>query len=131
MLNETELDLIHEALCDPADQALWFYHQNLMLTFDPEKGAQTMAPNLTDNNRLEYVRKEIEFIEEMLDDFDDCKWVYQALIDCTLLGSKIEGQLGNKEKQRIKDWLSRLKKMDSLRMGRWIDLEHSLQLKTN
>lgn len=99
-----------------------------MLTFDSRKSSDTMAPNLTDKERLEYLEKEIVFVEEMLEDFDDCKWIYQALIDCTLLKSRIQGELADEEKQRVKDWLSQLKSMDSLRMGRWNDLETSLSI---
>ncbi|KAL9620677.1 MAG: hypothetical protein Q9160_004813 [Pyrenula sp. 1 TL-2023] len=128
MLTAVELNLIHDALCDPADQALWFYHQNLMLTFAPSHSSENMAPNLTDEERLEYLEKELVFVEEMLEDFDDCKWIYQALIDCTLLKSRLQGTLAEEEKQRVKDWLSELKSMDSLRTGRWNDLEKSLPI---
>lgn len=87
-----------------------------------------MAPNLTEDDRLEYVKKEIEFIEEMLEDLDDCKWVYQALINCSLLQSKIRRKLEDREKKRVRDWLDKLKVLDPLRTGRWVDLEHSLNL---
>ncbi|CEL05347.1 Putative Protein geranylgeranyltransferase type II, alpha subunit [Aspergillus calidoustus] len=126
MLNG-ELDLIHRALCDPYDQSLWFYHQNLMCIFDPVKSSRTMAPNLTKAERLEYLRREIEEIQEMLDGAEDCKYLYQALIDCTLLAARVEGTTPEgDQKQRVLDWLSELKQQDPLRAGRWLELEQSL-----
>lgn len=122
----SELKLIHRALFDPYDQSLWFYHQNLMCTFDPARSAQTMAPNLSDSERLDYIRKEIEAIEDLLDGAEDCKWIYQALIDCTLLASKIEGTMSSEAKENVLKWLTELKKLDPLRRGRWIDFEKSI-----
>ncbi|KAL4780735.1 hypothetical protein BJX76DRAFT_337218 [Aspergillus varians] len=124
---DDELGLIHRALCDPYDQSLWFYHQNLMCTFDPTKSSQTMAPNLTKIERLDYIRREIEEIQEMLDGAEDCKYLYQALIDCTLLAARVEETPPDGEqKSQVLDWLSELKKLDPLRAGRWLELEQSL-----
>ncbi|KAL4738308.1 hypothetical protein BDV11DRAFT_138539 [Aspergillus similis] len=124
---DDELELIHRALCDPYDQSLWFYHQNLMCIFDPAKSSQTMAPNLSKTERLNYIRREIEKIQEMLDGAEDCKYLYQALIDCTLLAARVEGTtLNEDEKTQILGWLSELKKLDPLRAGRWLELEQSL-----
>ncbi|KAL4953133.1 hypothetical protein BDW69DRAFT_166046 [Aspergillus filifer] len=124
---DDELDLIHRALCDPYDQSLWFYHQNLLCTFDPAKSSQTMAPNLTQTERLEYVHREIEEIQEMLDGAEDCKYLYQALIDCTLLAARVGGTKPEGEQRaQLLDWLSELKKLDPLRAGRWLELEQSL-----
>ncbi|PYH45233.1 Rab geranylgeranyltransferase BET4 [Aspergillus saccharolyticus JOP 1030-1] len=124
---DDELELIHRALCDPFDQSLWFYHQNLMCVFDPTVAAHTMAPNLSDSDRLEYLRQEIEEIEDMLDGAEDCKYLYQALIDCTLLAWKVEGITpGDAQKRAVLSWLAELKKLDPLRQRRWLDFEQSL-----
>ncbi|KAI9367801.1 hypothetical protein BJX61DRAFT_526888 [Aspergillus egyptiacus] len=124
---DNELELIHRALCDPYDQSLWFYHQNLMCVFDPTKSEQTMAPNLTKAERLEYLHREIEEIKEMLDGAEDCKYLYQALIDYTLLAARVEGRTPDGEqKAQVSNWLSKLKKLDPLRAGRWLQLEVSL-----
>lgn len=123
---DDELELIHRALCDPYDQSLWFYHQNLMCTFDPAVSGQTMAPNLSRSERLDYLRQEIEEIQDMLDGAEDCKYIYQALIDCTLLASKVEGTMSSGDQQKVLSWISELKKMDPLRRGRWLDFERSL-----
>ena len=62
----------------------------------------------------------------MLDDFDDCKWIYQALVTCKVLVTKIQGLMSEQDQREVKSWLSELKKSDKLRKGRWVDLEHKL-----
>lgn len=123
---DNEIALIHDALFDPYDQSLWFYHQNLLCTFDPDRASQTFAPLLSDSVRLDYLSKEVGFIKELLDDFSDCKWIYQALIDCKLLASKIQGFMSEPDQGEVKAWLIELKSLDQLRGGRWVDLEKKL-----
>ncbi|ODH49319.1 hypothetical protein GX48_04530 [Paracoccidioides brasiliensis] len=125
---DDELKLIHRALIDPYDQSLWFYHQNLMCTFDPALAPGTMAPNLTDADRLKYLENEVEAITEMLDGEEDCRWIYQSLINCSTIISRIQGRMSTEVKQRISGWVSELKRLDPLRQGRWMDLETSLNL---
>lgn len=125
-MRSLELELIHQALIDPYDQSLWFYHQNLMCTFDPALSVQAIAPNLTDSERLDYIRREKEAIEDMLDGAEGCKWIYQGLIDCTLLQTKIERSLSRNAKQDVTRWLHELIKLDPNRRGRWLDFEKSL-----
>jgi geranylgeranyl transferase type-2 subunit alpha len=81
---------------------------------------------LSNSERLEYLSKEVEFIEEMLDDFNDCKWIYQALIDCKLLIAKIQGFMSEEHQADVKAWLNELKELDQLRKGRWVNLEQKL-----
>lgn len=121
-----ELKLIHNALFDPYDQSLWFYHQNLMCTFDPEIAKQAMAPNLSKADRLAYIAGEREFIEDLLEDTKDCKWVYQALINCAQVTAKVEGSLSVEATEDVRRWIVELRKLDPLRKGRWDDLEKSL-----
>ncbi|KAJ5476273.1 hypothetical protein N7475_002002 [Penicillium sp. IBT 31633x] len=123
---DDELSLIHQAFIDPYDQSLWFYHQNLMSVFDPSMAERTMAPNLSSSDRLEYIRNEIDEIQEMLDGAEDCKYIYQALIEYTLLASKVEGSLSSEDREQILSWLSKLKKLDPLRRHRWLDFEKTL-----
>ncbi|KAJ5777536.1 hypothetical protein N7520_000782 [Penicillium odoratum] len=125
MLDE-ELSLIHQALIDPYDQSVWFYHQNLLSVFDPATADRTMAPNLTTSERLEYLRQEIENIQEIIDGAEDCKYIYQALIECTMLVSKVTGSLSSQDRNQILSWLSELKQLDPLRERRWLDFERAL-----
>ncbi|KAJ5101645.1 hypothetical protein NUU61_003867 [Penicillium alfredii] len=125
-LLDDELALIHRALIDPYDQSVWFYHQNLMCVFDPTTAGRTMAPRLSAPDRLQYLRQEIDAIQEMIDGAEDCKYIYQALIDCTLLVAKVQGSLPHADRDQILSWLSELKRLDPLRHGRWLDFERTL-----
>jgi geranylgeranyl transferase type-2 subunit alpha len=90
-----------------------------------------LAPRLSDSARLHYLFEEIEFIEEILDDVTDCKWIYQALVGCKMLIAKIQGYLSEKDQGQVKAWLQELKTLDQLRIGRWIDLEQKLDLQNS
>jgi geranylgeranyl transferase type-2 subunit alpha len=118
--------LIHNALFDPFDQSLWFYHQNLMCTFDRDKASHSMAPNLSDEQRLSYLATEREYIEEVLEDAQDCKWPYQALIECTMLESKLKAGLQGEDQAKVREWLQKLQELDPLRRGRWTALARDL-----
>lgn len=98
-----------------------------MCTFDPSISDQTMAPNLTNTERLEYIGQEIEAIQEMLDGAEDCKYIYQALIDCTVLAAKIQGSMTSEDKGKVLGWLAEIKKLDPLRRGRWVDFETAMR----
>lgn len=121
-----ELNLIHRALIDPYDQSLWFYHQNLMHTLDRATASGGMAPNMSDETRLEYLQREIDAITELLDEEEECKWIYQALIEYSLIVARMQGGMSTEVKQNTTNWLSSLKRLDPLRRGRWEDLEASL-----
>lgn len=85
-----------------------------------------MAPNFTKQDRLEYLLKEMSFIEELLDDAADCKWVYQSLIGCQRLVAVNQGSMTEAMREQLRNWLGELKKLDPLRAGRWMDLEQDL-----
>lgn len=121
-----EIKLIHKALFDPYDQSLWFYHQNLMSAFDISKSHKSIAPDLSDDERIEYITAEEEFVEELLEDAEDSKWVYQALLECALLKAKLTGSLSQEVKSNIGNWLEKLKELDPLRNGRWKDTEKAI-----
>lgn len=123
---DDEIHFIHEALFDPFDQSLWFYHQNLMSTFDADLASQSFAPDLTNEQRLVYIQAEQDFIEDLVEDAEDSKWVYQALIECAVLKSKLQRELSSEAKSRIQEWLDKLKQLDPLRKGRWVDTEQKL-----
>lgn len=98
-----------------------------MCTFDPEQAAKGIAPSLSTDERLRYVAAEQEYIEEVLEDAEDCKWAYLALIESTLIESKLKGGLTTKDQGKISEWVKQLHKLDPLRKGRWLDLEQRLK----
>ena len=82
-----------------------------------------MTPHLSKNEKKEYLSREREFIEEILEDADDCKWVFQALIELALLEAAIDGSMSEDMKEKVRDHVQKLKALDPLRRGRWEDLE--------
>lgn len=94
-----------------------------MSTFDPAVAQKTMAPDLSTEDRLQYVQQEQDFVGELLEDTDDCKWIYQASMELAILETTLRGVPMSEEKvTEVVSWLGRLKKLDPLRQGRWDDL---------
>ena len=85
-----------------------------------------MAPKLSDKERLEYLKGEREYVEEVLEDAEDCKWAYLALIEIALITSKVRGSRDEGEIEKVREWVQALKRLDPLRAGRWHDLEQTL-----
>ncbi|EME89008.1 uncharacterized protein MYCFIDRAFT_62867 [Pseudocercospora fijiensis CIRAD86] len=129
-LLDKELEQITNALyTDPYDQSLWFYHQYLMSALDGKNPkAPTLLEHVTNGDRLQYLEQEIDSVKDMLDGAEDCKYIYQALLDYSRRYLEIEA--GNKKvtTTEMKEWLNALRKIDPLREGRWQDLEKSLNL---
>lgn len=97
-----------------------------MCVFDPSLAARTMAPNLPNSQRLQYVEREKEEIKGILDECTDCKWIYQALVECNLIAAKIKGVISDDDRSEVVGWLKVLDKLDPLRRGRWYDIEKTL-----
>lgn len=126
----SELALIREALnVGPEDQSLWYYHQFLMLDLIEHVGRPTITTNLIDEERLSYMTREIVDIKDLLEDYDDCKLIYERLIDYTAALATLEGRQSREdEKVDLRVWLSKLRELDPMRNGRWDDLEKGLCL---
>lgn len=127
---DEELGRVKEALnVGPEDQSLWFYHQFLMSNLTDYVGRATIIPNMDFRDRITYVMAELEEIEELLQDFDDVKWIYEALLEYTLALQRLEErQLEAAEKERLRGWLAKLRELDPLRNGRWDDVEADCKL---
>jgi geranylgeranyl transferase type-2 subunit alpha len=125
-----EFDIMTNALwVDPTDQSLWFYHQFLMTTLIDPTAHKVMVPNFTQEDRIEYVERQLANLIELLDGAEDCKWIYNALIDSTTSLWRMKGNLPPQEvKENLRTWLAELRKLDPIRHGRWGDMEKSLQL---
>ncbi|EPE09299.1 geranylgeranyl transferase type-2 subunit alpha [Ophiostoma piceae UAMH 11346] len=123
---ESELGLVREALnVGPEDQSLWFYHQFLMLNLTDYIGHPTIAPGLSREERMTYIAREMDDVRELLEDYDDVKWVYEALLEYTLAVAKMDGErpLEDAEKADTQAWLDKLRELDPKRSGRWDDVE--------
>ena len=129
-LLDSEFELITRGLyTDPYDQSLWFYHQYLMSTLDKQNPqAYEILTDCTNLDRLNYLEQEIDSVRDMLDGAEDCKYIYQALLEYSRRYIEIGG--GNKKvtSLEMKGWLNELRKIDPLREGRWNDFEKGLAL---
>lgn len=113
----------------PEDQSLWYYHQYLILDLVEYVGRPTITTGLTTEERVSYITREIVDIKDLLEDYDDCKLIYERLMDCTLsLAALEERQPTQDEKGELKAWLSKLRELDPMREGRWMDMERELGL---
>jgi geranylgeranyl transferase type-2 subunit alpha len=126
---EKELDLMQEALIDPFNQSAWFYHAFLMATLAPNcRDEERILTNATSEDRKHYYEQEISRIKEMLEEFDDCKWIFQSLIQYSIEYVQFGNTLGQSSKSELYIWLREVKRRDPTRRGRWNDLQESLNL---
>lgn len=107
---------------------MWFYYQFLMTTLTDPVGHASITPNLTSEDRIEYVTRQLVNLRDMLEGAEDCKWIYNALLEYTLALSRMEErQPREDEKEDCRSWLAELRKLDPCRSGRWDDVEKSLR----
>ncbi|KAB8301020.1 hypothetical protein EYC80_002943 [Monilinia laxa] len=128
---DDEFDLITKAMWNdayPYDQSVWFYHQFLMSTLTESVDHAIMTPNFSLEDRIEYIKQQLVNLRDFLDGGEDCKWVYDALFEYTLAVCKMEERLPERDElQDCSAWLSELRKLDPMRVGRWDGLEISLR----
>ncbi|KAK1458904.1 geranylgeranyl transferase type-2 subunit alpha [Colletotrichum melonis] len=127
---EDELDLVREALnVGPEDQSLWFYHHFLVQNMTEPDGRPKIAPSLSSTEKASYVRREIEDIKDLLEDYDDITWIYKALLDYMRALPRIEGrELNEEETEELQTWMTKVRQLDPMRNGRWTDLEQECSL---
>ncbi|KAH6969866.1 hypothetical protein DER45DRAFT_67585 [Fusarium avenaceum] len=125
---DNELELIRGGLnVGPEDQSLWYYHQFLVLNLADPTSSRQIAPNLTAEERKAYIDREVIDIKDLLEDYRDIKWIYEALVEYVIALSQLIGQPFEPETQTdVASWLENLRKLDPKRNGRWGDLEKEL-----
>jgi len=128
---DTELALIRSALfTDPYDQSLWFYHEFLMLNLLSAETTGPVTPFVRFSSQFkeDYLKAELAQVMELLEDTDDCKWIYQFLLHYSVRYVALFERDNVFETNDLRAWLDRLRKLDPLRKGRWDDLEKTLKL---
>ncbi|KAI9737213.1 MAG: Rab geranylgeranyltransferase [Claussenomyces sp. TS43310] len=110
-----------------SDQSLWFYYEFLMTSLVNPAWHATIVPNFSHEKRIAYVERQLVDLAELLDGAEDCKWIYNALLEYTLALSRMQ-ERGPSEEERLhlRSWLSELRNLDRLRSGRWDALEKSI-----
>ncbi|KAK6844151.1 protein prenylyltransferase [Apiospora arundinis] len=133
---DQELELAREGLnVGPEDQSLWYYHQFLMdqittlsVSKEDADAKGLIAPNLSLADRKEFIDREVAEIKDLLEDYEDVKLIYEALLEYAMAYramSASDGETANQDEMMA--WLAKLRKLDPLRQGRWDDLEKSLK----
>lgn len=117
-----ELDLVRNGLnVGPEDQSLWYYHQFLVSQIVGDGNGQSFTPALTVDEKITYLKREIDEITDLLEDYDDIKWIYEALLEYNLALNRLEDKTGGAG--NLQTWLTKLRALDPMRMGRWKDVE--------
>ncbi|KAG6009830.1 hypothetical protein E4U21_001260 [Claviceps maximensis] len=125
---DIELATVHEALnVGPEDQSLWYYHQYLIHAILGANGQGLIMRHLSAHDRKKYLEDEIDFIKDLLEDYLDVKWVYEALIECTLAANTLRtDEQQQASRSLVAGWLKRLRELDTKRSGRWDELEKQI-----
>lgn len=120
-----ELDLVRDALnVGPEDQSLWYYHQFLVSQIVGDANGQSITPALTVDEKITYLKHEIDEIKDLLEDYADIKWIYEALSEYALALERLQRTGGDSaEDSDLQVWLSKLRTLDPMRTGRWNDVE--------
>ncbi|KAI0466063.1 hypothetical protein F4859DRAFT_336158 [Xylaria cf. heliscus] len=126
---DTERNLVQEALnVGPEDQSLWYYHRYLMAQVVGSEGRSTITPNLTAEEKISILNQEVEFIKDLLGDFPNIKWPYEALLEYTLALRRLQPDTKDEEEGSDPNfWLAKLRKLDAMQTGRWDDIERDLE----
>lgn len=98
-----------------------------MTNLDPDHASQSMAPDLSDDDRQRYLLDEFEKILEMLDGAEDCKWIYQALLNLSFLHRRVTGSLPPAANE-WEHWINVLIDIDALRLNRWNFMKDILKI---
>lgn len=137
-----EWELVTRGLwTDPYDGSLWGYWRFLLgavIDGHDIEGGRRAPRILTPCGQVEketYLRQELESVRGMLEGAEDCKFIYQALLELapkyaevtkhTLAAGQDDLLARTNE---MKAWLEQLKKIDPLRAGRWDDWGRRLGL---
>jgi geranylgeranyl transferase type-2 subunit alpha len=92
-------------------------------------GHATITPNFAPEERTEYVTRQLVNLRDILDGAEDCKWVYNSLLEYTMALCEMEERKPREdEREDCRSWVADLRKLDPLRAGKWDDLDKSLRL---
>lgn len=125
---------------DPYDGSLWGYWRFLLgaVVDEEQKEGGRRTPKILDPcgtaEKKHYLGQELESVRSMLDGAEDCKFIYQALLELAPKYAEITKHKGiaqdqvSDDAEEMKGWLEQLREIDPLRAGRWNDLEKTLRL---
>lgn len=113
----------------PEDQSLWYYHQYLIWSVAEQPANLLILPEMALDDRVNLITREIDFIKDLLDDYKDVKWIFEMLLEYTLLISKLGNEsLDADQKCELEGWVLRIKTLDPQRWDRWEELTEKLKI---
>lgn len=113
----------------PEDQSLWYYHQYLIWSIAEQPANLLILPEMALDDRVNLIIREIDFIKDLLDDYKDVKWIFEMLLEYTLLISKLRNEsLNTDQKCELEGWILRIKTLDPQRSHRWEELTEKLKI---
>ncbi|CAD6893426.1 unnamed protein product [Tilletia controversa] len=134
---DEEFELIRQAMyTDPSDSSIWIYHRWLVdQELEEEAAVEGQEGEAGSGRGVHVFDREVAGIEELLEMEPDSKWCletvarYRSLQRTRLLSTGGLQKDDDAEKEltaKIRDLLSRLKRIDPLRQARYEDWEHTL-----
>jgi geranylgeranyl transferase type-2 subunit alpha len=86
---------------------------------------------LPDPERIQYLKAEIDKLKEMLPEADDCKWIYQRLVEMALEFKALSQGVwpDDVSQEDVRGWVAELVKLDPLRKGKWKEVEERVSRK--
>lgn len=113
----------------PEDQSLWYYHQYLTLNVAEQPADLCIMPGIAVDDRIKMINREIDFIKDLLADYADIKWIFEMLLEYTLIIHKLRNEsLEEDQKTEIRDWVASIQKLDPQRSNRWKELAEELKI---
>lgn len=86
----------------------------------------TIVPDMSISERISFIGTQLTELREMVEGAEDCKWIYNALLDYTLASAKLQQrEITEAERADVQEWLEDLT-LDDCRDGRWQDLAAQL-----
>lgn len=81
--------------------------------------------DLSNEDKLVYLKTQVEDLLEMLQGAETSKWIYQRLIELSIMSKSLDGRWPVKVAD-LEAWISKLLELDPLRKGRWQDLRKQM-----
>ena len=95
-----------------------------MSTFDSQN-ANSLVPDLSETEKIRYLRQELERIQEMLEGDEACRWIYLTLTSLSTTFKNLT-QEWPVEVDQVEAWVAKLFELDPLRANRYSDLKKKI-----
>ncbi|KAM0666392.1 hypothetical protein ACQRIT_005151 [Beauveria bassiana] len=127
---DEEFSMIDRGLnVGPEDQSLWYYHQYLIFNVAEQPANLAIVPEMVVDDRVKLISRQVDFIKDLLEDYHDVKWIFEMLLEYTLLTYKLRNEpLGVEQSKELVGWVASIKRLDPQRFNRWQELAKKLKI---